>query len=275
MSALLAFRNVWVEYGDKVVLERVELEIEEGSFVSVVGPSGAGKSTFLRLILGQEAPTRGHLLLDGKPLPAECGPDRGVVFQRYSVFPHLTALQNVLFGLECAGAPVTGRLFGARRRAAIAQASAMLEAVGLEHSLNVYPAQLSGGMQQRLAIAQALIKHPRILLLDEPFGALDPGIRLDMHGLVTRLWREQGLTIVMVTHDINEAFKLGTRVLAFDKRRHDAQAPHRYGATATYDVPLLRKTLAIPSGAATDTPGPPENPGADDKIPAAKEAERS
>lgn len=242
MSALLSFRNVWVEYGDKVVLERVDLDIAEHAFVSVVGPSGAGKSTFLRLILGQEAPSRGHLLLDGQRLPARCGPDRGVVFQRYSVFPHLTVLQNVLFGLECAGAPFTGRLFGARRRAAITDATAMLAAVGLEHSLDAYPAQLSGGMQQRLAIAQALIKHPRILLLDEPFGALDPGIRRDMHELVTRLWREQGLTIVMVTHDINEAFKLGTRVLAFDKRRHDPHAPHRYGATATYDVPLTRKT---------------------------------
>src|SRR5579863_2064272 len=242
MSAILSFRDVWVEYDEKIVLERVDLDIAEGSFVSVVGPSGAGKSTFLRLILGQEAPTRGHLLLDGARLPAECGPDRGVVFQRYSVFPHLTALQNVLFGLECAGAPITGRLFGARRRAAVAEATAMLAAVGLEHNLAAYPAQLSGGMQQRLAIAQALIKHPRILLLDEPFGALDPGIRLDMHQLVTKLWREQGLTIVMVTHDINEAFKLGTRVLALDKRRHDPHAPHRYGATAIYDVPLDRKT---------------------------------
>ncbi len=246
MSALLSLRDVWVEYGDKVVLERVELDIAERSFVSVVGPSGSGKSTFLRLILGQEAPTRGQVLLDGVRMKPECGPDRGVVFQRYSVFPHLTALQNVLFGLECAGAPVSGRLFGARRRAAIAEATAMLEAVGLEHNLNAYPTQLSGGMQQRLAIAQALIKHPRILLLDEPFGALDPGIRSDMHVLVTRLWREQGLTIIMVTHDIGEAFKLGTRVLAFDKRRHDPHAPHRYGSTATYDVPLDRKSAAFP-----------------------------
>jgi NitT/TauT family transport system ATP-binding protein len=240
VSAILALRNVWVEYGEKIVLERVNLQIEEGSFVSVVGPSGAGKSTFLRLILGQEAPTNGQVLLDGAPLRPECGPDRGVVFQRYSVFPHLTVLQNVLFGLECAGAPVLGRLFGARRRAALAEAERMLEAVGLEHSLKAYPSQLSGGMQQRLAIAQALVKHPRILLLDEPFGALDPGIRLDMHALIDRLWREQGLTIVMVTHDIQEAFKLSTRVLAFDKRRHDPHAPHRFGSTATYDITLER-----------------------------------
>jgi NitT/TauT family transport system ATP-binding protein len=245
VSALLELRNVWVEYGDKVVLERVSLDIAERSFVGVVGPSGAGKSTFLRLILGQEAPTRGQLLLDGTPMRAECGPDRGVVFQRYSVFPHLTVLGNVMFGVECAQAPFAARLFGAARRAARDTAVEMLTAVGLEHNLDVYPAQMSGGMQQRLAIAQALVKHPRILLLDEPFGALDPGIRLDMHALIAGLWAEHGLTIVMVTHDIGEAFKLGTRVLAFDKRRHDPHAPHRFGAAVTYDLPLDRKADAL------------------------------
>ena len=241
MTALLSFRDVWVEYGDKVVLERVTLDVEQGSFVSVVGPSGAGKSTFLRRILGQEGPSHGQILMDGTPLTPECGPDRGVVFQRYSVFPHLTALQNVVFALECEQSPLLGKLFGRARRDAIAKATEMLGAVGLEHNLQVYPAQMSGGMQQRLAIAQALIKHPRVLLLDEPFGALDPGIRLDMHGLVTRLWREHGLTIVMVTHDIKEAFKLGTRVLTFDKRRIDPHAPNRYGATAVYDIAVKRK----------------------------------
>ena len=247
MTALVELRNVWVEYGDKIVLERVSLQLAEGSFVAVVGPSGAGKSTFLRLILGQEAPTRGQVLLGDIPMRPECGPDRGVVFQRYSVFPHLTALRNVMFGIECAQAPFAGRLFGRQRRAARDTAAAMLAAVGLEHSMDVYPAQMSGGMQQRRAIAQALVKHPRILLLDEPFGALDPGIRLDMHALITRLWQEHGLTILMVTHDIGEAFKLGTRVLAFDKRRHDPHAPHRFGATVTYDLSLDRKTLPPPA----------------------------
>jgi NitT/TauT family transport system ATP-binding protein len=124
----------------------------------------------------------------------------------------------------------------------------MLHHVGLGDSLAVYPRELSGGMQQRLAIAQALIKRPRILLLDEPFGALDPGVRLDMHALITELWREHGLTILMVTHDIKEAFKLGTRVLAFDKRRRDPQAPHRFGSTAVYDFPLdEKKSRAVPS----------------------------
>jgi NitT/TauT family transport system ATP-binding protein len=238
---LLSLRNVWVEYGDKVVLERVHLDIAEGSFVSVIGPSGAGKSSLLRVILGQEAPTRGSIMLDGKPLPPECGPDRGVVFQRYSVFPHLSVLRNTVFGLECAQAPLTGRLFGAKRRAALAEAEEMLDAVGLANSLHLYPAEMSGGMQQRLAIAQALIKRPRILLLDEPFGALDPGIRADMHKLITRLWSDYALTVIMVTHDIKEAFSLGTRVLTLDKRRHDPHAPHRYGATAVYDLPLTKR----------------------------------
>ena len=238
---MLSLRNLWVEYGDKVVLERISLDIAEGSFVSIVGPSGAGKSSLLRVILGQERPTRGTIKLDGAPLPAECGPDRGVVFQRYSVFPHLTVLDNTLLGLEFAASPLTARLFGAKRRAAQAEAEAMLEQVGLADARHLYPAQMSGGMQQRLAIAQALIKRPRILLLDEPFGALDPGIRADMHTLITRLWREHGLTIIMVTHDIKEAFGLGTRVLTLDKRRHDPHAPQRYGAGVVYDLELTRK----------------------------------
>lgn len=240
MSALLSLQNVWVEYGDKVVLEQMDLDVEAGSFVSVIGPSGAGKSSLLRIILGQEAPTRGTILLDGAPLAPECGPDRGVVFQRYSVFPHLSVLRNTMFGLECEKAPLLARLFGPSRRAAEAEATAMLDAVGLGDSLHILPAQMSGGMQQRLAIAQALIKRPRILLLDEPFGALDPGIRADMHALITRLWQDYALTVIMVTHDIQEAFSLGTRVLALDKRRHDPHAPHRFGATAVYDLPLRR-----------------------------------
>jgi len=242
MSEILAFKDVWVEYGDKIVLEKVELSVADGAFVSVVGPSGAGKSTFLRLVLGQEAPSRGMIRLDGAPLRAEPGRDRGVVFQRYSVFPHLSAIENVIFGLECEGSMLRGRLTGARRRAALDQAQNLLSQVGLGAAAKVFPAQLSGGMQQRLAIAQALIMRPRILLLDEPFGALDPGVRLDMHALITDLWRTHKLTVIMVTHDIKEAFKLGTRVLAFDKRRHDAQAPHRFGSTVVYDFPLDDKT---------------------------------
>ncbi|ADU15272.1 ATP-binding cassette domain-containing protein [Asticcacaulis excentricus] len=250
MSDLLEFRDIWVEYGDKIVLERVNLSIAEGSFVAITGPSGAGKSTFLRLALGQESPAKGQVFLDGKVLAPQCDPDRGVVFQRYSVYPHLTVLQNVLLGLEFAKSPVLGRLWGRARRDAVAIATEMLTAVGLQHNLHVYPSALSGGMQQRLAIAQALVKHPRVLLLDEPFGALDPEIRLDMHELILKLWAERRLTILMVTHDLPEAFKLGTRVLRIDKRRRDPQAPHRYGSDIVSDV-SPDKAAALPADLAT------------------------
>lgn len=233
--------NLWKEYGDQIVLERLNLRVTDGEFCTIVGASGCGKTTFLRLLLGQEKPTRGKLLLDGEPIPNEPGPDRGVVFQRYSVFPHLTALQNVMMGVELEQAPLTGRLWSSRRKEAKAHALAALDSVGLSGARDKYPSALSGGMQQRLAIAQSLVKEPKILLLDEPFGALDPGIRHDMHGLVRELWEKNGMTIFMITHDIQEAFDLGTRVFVFDKVRHDPQEPERYGATVTYDLPLARK----------------------------------
>ncbi|MGH8779482.1 ABC transporter ATP-binding protein [Paraburkholderia sp.] len=237
---MIEVRNVWKQYDDQVVLERVNLRIEDGEFCSMVGASGCGKSTFLRLLLGQERPTRGEILLDGAPLPAEPDAHRGVVFQRYSVFPHLSALHNVLLGLELPRARLTGRLFGSRRLAARDEAVAMLGRVGLTDALDKYPHQLSGGMQQRLALAQALVMKPRVLLLDEPFGALDPGIRRDMHELLLGLWRETGLTIFMVTHDLKEGFTLGSRMLVFDKVRVDPQAPGAYGARITYNIPLER-----------------------------------
>jgi NitT/TauT family transport system ATP-binding protein len=237
---MIEIRNLWKQYDDQVVLERLNLRIAQGEFCSMVGASGCGKSTFLRLLLGQERPTRGEILLDGEPLPSEPDPHRGVVYQRYSVFPHLSVVRNVMLGLELPHAPFTGRLFGARRRLARDQAVAMLARVGLADSLDKYPHQLSGGMQQRLALAQALVMKPRVLLLDEPFGALDPGIRRDMHELLTGLWREAKLTVFMVTHDLKEGFTLGSRVLVFDKVRIDPQAPQAYGARITYDIPLER-----------------------------------
>lgn len=231
-------RRVGKSYGDAVILENIDLRVKEGEFCTMVGMSGCGKTTFLRMILGEENPTEGEILMAGKPLPAEPGPERGVVFQRYSVFPHLTVLGNVMFGLELKRGGALGRAFGAVRRRLVEEAMAMLEQVGLAASADKYPADLSGGMQQRLALAQALITKPRVLLLDEPFGALDPGIRADMHELVLRLWRETGLTVFMVTHDIEEGFYLGTRLLVFDKLRRDPQAPNAYGATITYDLPI-------------------------------------
>ena len=256
MGALLEVKQVWKEYGSSIVLEKLNLTVKEGEFCTIVGTSGCGKTTFLRMLLGQEGPSRGTLLLDGKPMPAEPGPDRGIVFQRYSVFPHMSVLDNVTFGLEVTRSRLLGRLFGGARRKAREEAAAMLAQVGLGHALERYPSELSGGMQQRLAIAQSLIKKPRILLLDEPFGALDPGIRADMHALVLKLWKESGLTIFMITHDLKEGFKLGTRLLVFDKPRLDAQAPNRYGATITYDLAIGRDEPALLDeiqGAVTET----------------------
>lgn len=231
----IRFENVWKEYDERVVLEQVNLSLADHEFLVIIGPSGVGKTTLLRMLLSQEQPTRGRILLDGEPIATEPTADRGVVFQRYSVFPHRTVLGNVMMGPQWAGAPFLGRFFGARRTALEERAMALLTRVGLGEHAHKYPAQLSGGMQQRLALAQALIMKPKVLLLDEPFGALDPGTRRSMHELVGELWEENRTTIVMVTHDLPEAFLLGTRVIAVDKRRNDPQAPERFGATIVSD----------------------------------------
>ncbi|MCI5075598.1 ATP-binding cassette domain-containing protein [Oricola sp.] len=236
----VSVQNVAKIYDGTIVLERLNLDIEAGALCTIVGASGCGKSTFLRMLLSQETPSRGQILIDGEVLPSEPTPDRGIVFQRYSVFPHLTVEENLILSAEFDAAPFTGRLRGSARARARDDIAETLERIGLAQARSRYPAQLSGGMQQRLAIAQALLKKPKILLLDEPFGALDPGIRADMQALLTELWRELSMTIFMVTHDIHEAFKLGTRVLVFDKIRHDPAAPERWGATITYDLPLDR-----------------------------------
>lgn len=240
----LTVSGLWKEYGSQVVLENVNLTIEARSFVALVGPSGCGKTTFLRMLLGQEQPTRGRILLDGAPLPAEPGPDRGVVYQRYSVFPHLTALENVMLGPEFRGARFGGRLWGAKRRQVADEAAALLAEVGLAGAEGKFPAQLSGGMQQRLALAQTLMMRPKLLLLDEPFGALDPGIRAEIHTLMRRLWHEHAMTVVMVTHDMREAFALGTRVIAFDRPRNRPEERERYGATITNDIAIWPPRVA-------------------------------
>ena len=240
MSAVQV-RRLWKTYGRQVVLENISLDVESGEFVTIMGASGCGKTTFLRILLGEERPSRGEVLLDGKPLPDEPGPDRGVVFQKYSVFPHMTALKNVMVGEEFAGAPLTAWLLGKARRETRQRALDMLAAVGLADAGSKYPSQLTGGMQQRLAIAQALMRRPRILLLDEPFGALDPGIRSDMHELILDLWSKLRLTIFMTSHDIKESFYLGGRVIVLDRVRKDPHEPGAYGARITYDLPLGRE----------------------------------
>lgn len=239
--ARVSVRNVWKRWGDHVVLENLRLEVADNEFVTIVGASGCGKTTFLRMLLGTEQPSRGSILIDDEPIRPEPDPARGIVFQRYSLFPHLSLMGNLVLGLELRRSRLLGRLFGARRREAMQRAESMLEAVGLAGARDRYPAQLSGGMQQRLSIAQAAICEPKILLLDEPFGALDPGITADMHTLILKLWRDNGMTIFMISHDIQESFALGTRLLTFDRLRQDPQAPEAYGASITYDIPLRRR----------------------------------
>jgi NitT/TauT family transport system ATP-binding protein len=254
----VVLEKIWKEYGDQIVLENIDITIESGSFVALVGPSGCGKTTLLKMLLGEERPTSGRILLDGVPLKPEPDWDRGVVFQRYSVFPHLTVLGNVLVGREFEQSRIWGRLFGAKRKAAIEDARALLKAVGLSEHENKYPAALSGGMQQRLALAQALMRKPKVLLLDEPFGALDPGIRAEVHALMNELWSEQGITVVMVTHDLSEAFRLGTRVIALERRRNRPEEKERYGATIAHDIavwpPKKQKKL---NGSAVVAMSPP------------------
>ncbi|WP_121064561.1 ABC transporter ATP-binding protein [Chachezhania antarctica] len=221
-------------YDRRPILDRVSMSAKEGEFISIVGASGCGKSTFLRLLLAQEQPTRGRITIAGARPAREPGPDRGVVFQRYSVFPHMSVRQN-LVAASALGANFFGCLFGAKRKAAQKTADDTLERIGLAHVAHAYPSALSGGMQQRLAIAQALMARPKILLLDEPFGALDPGTRITMHEFLMELRRETGMTVFMVTHDLGEGFKLGDRVLVFDKPRWDPVDPNAIGATITYD----------------------------------------
>ncbi len=183
-----------------------------GEFIGILGPSGCGKSTVLRLIAGllpQHPATTGEVLVHGQPV-LEPGPDRGFVFQDYSNFPNRTVLENVAFGLECAHMPEKERLEQARE---------WIAKVGLNPAKDggKYPHQLSGGMNQRVAIARSLIMHPKIILMDEPFGALDPSTRQRMQDLLVSLWRELEATVFFITHDITEAVYLGDRVFIFTR----------------------------------------------------------
>jgi len=198
------------------VLNRINLEIGSGEFVSIVGKTGCGKSTLLRLILGEERPTGGRVLVNDQ---VRAHPDRlcGYVPQKYSLFPDKTVLANVVFGLDVSEFG-TLSFFSPQRRRRMrefrATALLYLERTGLtESDAGKYPHQLSGGMQQRVAIAQALIMKPPILLMDEAFSALDPGTRKEMQSLMKNLWRASGTTVVFVTHNTEEAVCLGSRVI--------------------------------------------------------------
>lgn len=235
---LLYCADVKKSYGSKIVLEDIDLAVKEKEFCTVVGPSGCGKSTMLRLILGQEQVSGGTLLMDGNPIQSP-DPSRGIVYQKYSLFPHLTILQNIMAGLQLSQ-PIWKKF--ANRKKAKEEALFYLESVRLAGHAEKYPHQLSGGMQQRVAIAQALITRPRILLMDEPFGALDPGTREAMQLLILQLWEKYGMTIFFVTHDLEEAVFLGTRILVISQfyTHEKADLANSYGARIIADHKLDR-----------------------------------
>ena len=234
---LIAIENACVAYGSpsRTVLSDIDLQIREGEFVCLLGQTGCGKSTLLRLVLGSEQPLRGRILIDGRE---HRQPDRtrGYVPQKYSMFPDRTVLGNITFGAEVSEFSIFGHLtprYYRRRRELREEAMGYLRRIGLRESdAEKYPDQLSGGMQQRVAIAQALMTRPRILLMDEAFSALDPGTRKDMQQLIRKLWRETGTTILFVTHNTHEALSLGTRIVVLAKESIDQ------GSRIMLDVPV-------------------------------------
>ncbi|MFI6167693.1 ABC transporter ATP-binding protein [Nocardia sp. NPDC051052] len=217
--------------GPTQVLAPTDLTIEGGEFVCVVGPSGCGKSTLLNILAGFLAPTEGTVRVGGHPITGP-DPDRGVVFQQPNLYPWLSVRQNVEFGPKVRGVP---------RNQRTAEAERMLTLVGLDHLGARRPYELSGGQQQRAQIARVLVNDPRIILMDEPFGALDALTREKLQGELLTLWRDRKKTVLFVTHSIDEALLLGTRVLVMGTR------PGRI----IYDEPTTFKaTLANPSFAA-------------------------
>ncbi|MGZ0707793.1 ABC transporter ATP-binding protein [Coraliomargarita sp. W4R53] len=189
--------------GEVDVLSPISFNVHRREFISVIGPSGCGKSTLIRMLAGLETVSGGSFLLDGKEASGP-GADRGMVFQGYTLFPWLTVKKNVMFGLE-----VNGRSGSAVEQ----EAMQWIDLVGLSHAAESYPSQLSGGMKQRVAIARALANQPQILFMDEPFGALDPHTRTQMQSHLLQIWRNVDVTIMFVTHDLDEAIYLSDRIL--------------------------------------------------------------
>ncbi|MBL6740532.1 MAG: ABC transporter ATP-binding protein [Synechococcus sp. BS301-5m-G54] len=198
----LLVKNLSKQFGDKTVLEDINFSMQSGEFVTFVGSSGCGKSTLLRLIAGLDHPSSGSIHVDGSTVKGP-GPDRGMVFQKYSLYPWLNAADNVSFGM---------RLQGMTSNDVRDRTAYFLEVVGLQDAATKLPRELSGGMQQRVAIARALATNPSVLLLDEPFGALDLQIRETMQDFLLNLWQRTGLTVLLITHDVEEALVLAQRV---------------------------------------------------------------
>jgi NitT/TauT family transport system ATP-binding protein len=205
----LQLQGVDMRFGETITaLESIDLSIAEREFVTIVGPSGCGKSTLLYLVGGFLRPTAGSLTLRGKPIVGP-GSDRGIVFQRYSLFPWLTVRRNISFGLEELGVPRV------ERDRIVAEHVHLVHLEGFE---DLYPRELSGGMQQRVALAQTLVCRPDILLMDEPFGALDAQTRRILQDEMRRIWHRDTKTVLFVTHDVEEAVALGTRIVVMSTR---------------------------------------------------------
>ncbi|MDT9001553.1 ABC transporter ATP-binding protein [Paucibacter sp. APW11] len=222
-------------------LQSTNLDLAENDFLTLLGPSGCGKSTLLRIVAGLERASEGQVLLDGAPVNGP-GADRGMVFQSYTLFPWLTVLDNVAFGLRERGLP---------RAEQIEQAQAWLARVGLQNFAQHYPKQLSGGMQQRTALARALANRPRMLLMDEPFGALDHQTRELMQELLLTLWERERTTVIFVTHDIDEALFMGSRVAVMSARPGRIKCelplpfahPRHYSLKTTPEFAALKREL--------------------------------
>ena len=204
-------------------LTSVTTSMESGEFISMVGPSGCGKSTMLRLVAGLIKPTTGKLTVNGEEI-GEPGPDRGMMFQKATLFPWLTVYDNIAFSLR-----MQGKLKGNEDKV-----EKMIEIIGLQNFRTDYPGQLSGGMAQRVALVRCLINEPEILLLDEPLGALDAFTRMNMQDEILKIWQEKQQLALMVTHDVDEAIYMGTRVLVMDAH------PGRVIADITIDLPFPR-----------------------------------
>jgi NitT/TauT family transport system ATP-binding protein len=214
-----------------VAIDDLTLDVDDGEFVSIVGPSGCGKSTFLHIVGGFEPPSGGSVALAGKPIAAP-GPDRGMMFQDLSLFPWLTVVENVCWPLEMKRFPKDER----QRRA-----QSILDLVGLQRFEHAFPAQLSGGMRQRVALARLIALDPQILLMDEPFGALDAQTRELLQEELQSIWRRDRKTALFVTHDIDEAIYLGTRLIVFSARPGRIKADMRIPAGAER-APEFRKS---------------------------------
>ena len=221
--------------GSHLALQGVSFQVRQREFICVIGRSGCGKSTLIRTIAGLEEPTGGHILVDGVPVRGP-GPDRGMVFQSYTLFPWLTVKGNVMFGLKMAG--------GSREEAE-AKATRWINLVGLQGFESHYPSQLSGGMKQRVAIARALANRPRILLMDEPFGALDSQTRAKMQGYLLQICRKVDVTVLFITHDLDEAILLADRIVVLRpgpgpvQEIIDVPVPHPRRMAQVLDLPFI------------------------------------